>query len=80
MQRCHQHPNQHDYDELVTIYSHLDSFTTIGASVPGASAAEAGNSPSSWGTLVSGSRAHGHSVYVRDLGQGEADVTFVIWA
>jgi hypothetical protein len=26
-----QHPNQHDYDELVTIYSHLDSFTTIGA-------------------------------------------------
>ena len=25
-------PNQHDYDELVTIYSHLDSFTTIKAS------------------------------------------------
>ena len=24
-------PNQHDYDELVTIYSHLDSSTTIGA-------------------------------------------------
>ncbi len=27
------HPNQHDYDQLVTIYSHLDSSTTIGASV-----------------------------------------------
>jgi hypothetical protein len=26
-----QHPNQHDYDELVTIYSHLDSTTTDGA-------------------------------------------------
>jgi hypothetical protein len=26
------HPNQHDYDELVTIYSHTDSSTTIGAS------------------------------------------------
>ncbi|MCA1831415.1 MAG: hypothetical protein LC750_01495 [Actinobacteria bacterium] len=25
-----QHPNQHDYDELVTIYNHLDSSTTIG--------------------------------------------------
>src|SRR5215813_11776679 len=25
------HPNQHDYDELVTIYTHLDSFTTIAA-------------------------------------------------
>jgi hypothetical protein len=26
------HPNTHDYDELSTIYSHLDSSTTIGAS------------------------------------------------
>ena len=26
------HPNQHDYDELATIYTHLDSFTTIGSS------------------------------------------------
>lgn len=26
------HPNQHDYDELGTIYSHLDSTTTVGAS------------------------------------------------
>ncbi|MDP9245472.1 MAG: hypothetical protein M3O64_02365, partial [Chloroflexota bacterium] len=25
------HPNQHDYDELATIYGHLDSFSTIGA-------------------------------------------------
>src|SRR6266545_6762256 len=24
-----QHPNQHDYDELVAIYSHLDSTTTV---------------------------------------------------
>jgi hypothetical protein len=26
------HPNQHDYDELATIYAHLDSTTTVGAS------------------------------------------------
>jgi hypothetical protein len=24
-------PNQHDYDELAAIYSHLDSFTTVGS-------------------------------------------------
>jgi hypothetical protein len=24
-----QHPNQHDYDMLVTIYSHLDSTSTV---------------------------------------------------
>src|SRR5512141_1805334 len=27
-----EHPNQHDYDELVTIYSHLDSVTTLKSS------------------------------------------------
>lgn len=27
-----EHPNQHDYDQLVTIYSHLDSTTTVGQS------------------------------------------------
>lgn len=30
-----QHPNQHDYGQLVTIYSHLDSSTTVGQSVSG---------------------------------------------
>lgn len=29
------HPNRHDYQQLATIYSHLDSFTTIGASATG---------------------------------------------
>lgn len=33
------HPNQHDYDQLVSIYSHLDTSTTI-ASLTSASAAE----------------------------------------
>jgi len=28
------HPNQHDYDELATIYSHLDSAMSIGSSGP----------------------------------------------
>src|SRR5215212_668684 len=29
-----QHPNQHDYDELQIIYSHLDSTTTVGQLPP----------------------------------------------
>jgi hypothetical protein len=27
------HPNQHDYDELATIYQHLDATTTVGGAV-----------------------------------------------
>jgi hypothetical protein len=73
-----QHPNQHDYDQLVTIYSHLDSFSTVdtSAAVPGT----AGNSPASWGRQVSGSASHGTGLYVRDLGRGNLVVTHVIWA
>lgn len=29
-----EHPNAHDYDQLQTIYTHLDSSTTVGASAP----------------------------------------------
>ena len=72
-----QHPNQHDYDELVTIYSHLDSTTTVGLAAP---ATKAGNAPSSWGRVVAGSRASGHSTYVRNDGNGNFLVTFVTWA
>lgn len=79
-----QHPNQHDYDQLVSIYTHLDGATTIGADEP--SGPGRGNTPqpgsdaASWGTEVAGSRSSGHSTYVRDLGDGEAVVTFVTWA
>lgn len=74
-----QHPNQHDYDELVTIYSHLDSTTTIGAAAP-KGAASVGNDASTWGRRVEGSRSSGHSTYVRDFGHGNLVITFVSWA
>ncbi len=74
-----QHPNKHDYDELVTIYSHLDSFSTVGQSVR-SHRSPATDSPASWGTRVRGSASRGVSTYVRDLGHGEMIVSFVIWA
>ena len=76
-----QHPNQHDYDELVTIYSHLDSTSTVGQSLPsGNGARSAGNSSASWGHRIEGSRSSGHSTYVRDDGNGNFLITFVTWA
>jgi len=69
------HPNQHDYDELSIIYSHLDSSTTV-ASSPAASSA----SPSEWGKLVSASRDGSSATYERDLGGGDKLITFVIRA
>jgi hypothetical protein len=76
---ANQHPNQHDFDQLVAIYSHLDSTTTVGATAPNG-AAQVGNDASSWGRQVEGSRGAGHSTFVHDLGHGDLVVTFVTWA
>ena len=76
-----QHPNQHDYDQLVTIYGHQDATTTVGAATTaGAAPAGAGNTPAGWGRQVEGSRAAGHSTFVRNDGHGRLLVTFVTWA
>jgi hypothetical protein len=75
-----QHPNQHDYDELVTIYSHLDGFTTVGLATPSHGKPQVGNDVSSWGRSRAGSRASGQSTYVRDFGRGNLVITFVTWA
>lgn len=73
------HPNNHDYEQLATIYAHLDSSTTIG-SAPASNGSATGNEASSWGRLVAGSRASGESVYELHLDASSRVVTFVIWA
>jgi hypothetical protein len=67
-----QHPNKHDYDELVTIYSHLDSTTTVGSIV--------NSSANGWGKLVSSSASSHSSIYRLDLGNGQFVLTHVLWA
>jgi len=69
-----EHPNSHDYSQLVSIYSHTDSFNTP------TFAGLAGESPASWGTLVDGAAGHGVATYVREHGHGNYVVTHVFWA
>jgi hypothetical protein len=80
-----QHPNAHDYRQLESIYSHLDSITTVGqpAATVGQPAATGGSrreAAGSWGRQVASSNGGRTSVYVRDLGAGNKVVTFVSWA
>jgi hypothetical protein len=78
------HPNQHDYDMLVTIYTHLDSFSTVGGSsaaqLPAAMQGRDFDRQSSWGQMVKRSRDGAREIYVRDFGQGHHLVTHVFWA
>lgn len=74
------HPNQHDYDELVIIYTHLDSFTTLAASTSSASSAsEDTNDSNNWGQLMSQSKNGRSSTYERGNWDGSKTVTHVYW-
>jgi hypothetical protein len=76
------HPNQHDYDELITIYSHVDSTTTIGASAASKGRSgdnETGDGPPAWGKEVFRSSDGKASLYEKDLSNGQKKVTHVTW-
>lgn len=73
-----QHPNAHDYEQLETMYAHLDVFTTIGAALPTGNRQESFDNPSDWGRLVS--QEGRVATYERDLGNGRRIATHVIWA
>ncbi len=74
-----EHPNAHDYEQLETIYAHLDSITTVGQAVSNnrnGSAADAAE----WGRELRKDSKGRTSVYVRDLKNNEKVFTFVLWA
>jgi len=80
-----QHPNQHDYDQLVTIYSHLDSTNTVlkvanaESMAPPAMSEINFDGPRQWGRLVARTRDGGLEVYELDFGGGNKIVHYVLW-
>lgn len=78
-----EHPNQHDYDQLETIYAHLDSITTPSQLLPEAArngnGGEFENSPE-WGRGIRQDGRGRTSLFELDLGGGRKMFTFVFWA
>ncbi len=74
-----QHPNQHDYDMLGTIYSHLDSGTTVSQTLSSNRQKVNHADSSTWGKMLQKDSKGKTSLYERDLGKGEKLFTFVIW-
>ncbi len=83
-----QHPNQHDYDELVTIYSHLDSFTTVLSAreealpndMPPAMNDIDLKGPAQWGKVIQRSDDGRYMLFELDFGNGNKVFTWVTWA
>jgi hypothetical protein len=78
-----QFPNAHDYEQLETIYAHLEATTsaTGGAASPSAAAEEAlGAGTAQWGRLVRSTNRGRTELFELDLAPGRKVFTFVIWA
>jgi hypothetical protein len=78
-----EHPNKHDFDELLIIYNHLDSFNSYSgpaaAMPPGFANADV-HAQENWGTKVRESADGRSAIFVRDFGNGNQIFTFVFWA
>lgn len=79
-------PNAHDFEQLNTIYGHLDNTTTVAASSgtaaarPGASSAgDITDDPRSWGQLIRQSANGRSSIYERHNPDGSKTLTHVYW-
>lgn len=79
-----EHPNAHDFEQLESIYAHLDSTTTVGAALPSTMPPAMGqigfDTRAQWGRLVR-SNANGRvQIYELDFGRGHKVITHVFWA
>ncbi|HUR05128.1 MAG TPA: hypothetical protein VM347_21470 [Nonomuraea sp.] len=76
------HPDRHDYDELETIYGHLDSSSTVAAlsSAPRGFANADVDAQSNWGQKVAESADGRSAIFVREFGASLRIVTHVTWA
>jgi hypothetical protein len=75
-----EHPNLHDYDQLLIIYTHLDSTTNVGQTVPSAMNRLSLDDRRNWGTKIRKSSDGLTATYELDFGAGNKVFTHVIWA
>jgi hypothetical protein len=73
-------PNTHDYDELETIYTHLDGSTTISATATAMpNRDDGGTSPADWGRAVAFTADGQPRVFLKRIGPNRWLRTHVFW-
>ncbi|MGH9156215.1 MAG: hypothetical protein ACRD1K_10375 [Acidimicrobiales bacterium] len=75
-----QHPNDHDYAQLATVYSHLDTTTTIDGSPTSAQGSSGDRRQDDWGRAIRTGPDGRPVLFRRDLATGETQFTWVVWA
>lgn len=88
-----EHPNDHDYEQILTIYNHDDGYTSaiaqagtnfgvreVGKAAPSPALSEpAGLSPAEWGRAIAYDPQGRPNVFQKDLGGGVRKLTHVVW-
>ena len=74
-----EHPDAHDYQQLTTIYNHLESAAMLFGG-QGSSAAPVGDTPAEWGRPVHFARDGRADQFERIDGPGRKTITHVFWA
>lgn len=74
-----EHPNAHDYEQLETIYAHLDSVTSVSQTKASRGSRTDAADADEWGKAVRKDGKGRTTLHERDLGKGEKVFTFVLW-
>ena len=74
------YPNAHDYEQLNTIYNHLESGMLISGSGRGNSGADIGDTPATWGRAIHFTADGRPDMFERIDGPGQKTITHVFWA
>lgn len=74
-----EHPDFHDYDQLLLIYNHTESATAVASSRTAPNGAASGDSPADWGTAIGKDPAGRPNRFMRREGS-LIKVTHVTWA
>jgi len=71
-----EHPDQHDYDQLLLIYNHTESSSTTASKT---ASSGSGNTPAEWGRAIDHD-AHGRPhMFMRPTSDGQVMITHVYW-
>lgn len=75
-----QHPNAHDYQQLLDIYNHLEAPMTAGGRGAAGMGVDPGDTPAEWGRAIHFDGQGRPDYFERIDGPGQKTITHVFWA
>lgn len=75
-----EHPDAHDYQQLLAIYNHTESAMTAGGRGASGLGVEGGDTPAEWGRAIHFDKQGRPDYFERIDGPGQKTITHVFWA